>query len=292
MSINNNMNNIKIQVLKNCKINGNESVKLTRQGENYAEVMACERKTKVGARKLNKDEYVVLKTGEIKQYQKYDMKTIHDLKKTFGRLRALIRTNFGADKHNQLFLTLTYNHEVNEKELYNDFKNFYKRLKYAYKEHKFDYITVAEPQGSGRWHLHVMLKSDKEILYIDNRKLEGLWEQGYTEAQRLKSDDVGSYYVAYFTDILETGADEADGAEKSKKRKKGERLKFYPVGFKFYRTSRGIKKPNVEMIEYCDVVAEYGEPIFSQTYEIFDENQQQAINRIYKSTHKKQDNLK
>ena len=247
MQEDNNTNKIKIQGVKPKKIEKEKNVKMTIQGNNYVDVLDMERPAKATIKKLDKKHYCVLRTGEIKEYKKEETteKDKDNLKKTFARLRQLIRTNFTKDGHNQLFITLTYAENMtDEKRLYNDFKAFFKRLQYRLKGHKLDYIAVMEPQGRGAWHVHLMLKSDKPILFLDNVELEKIWGLGYTETQRLKSDDVGSYYVAYFTDILQEGKDG------SKKHKKGSRLHLYPKGFKFYRTSRGIRKPDEIMAEY------------------------------------------
>lgn len=247
---NDNTSKIEMQGVIPRNIGKEEIVKMVVQGDSYVDVMKAEKPTGATIKKLDKDHYCILRTGEIKEFQKDKTKdkSKDDLRKTFNRLRQLIRTNFVKDGSNQLFITLTYAENMtDEKRLYNDFDKFFKKLKYKFKGHKLDYIAVMEPQERGAWHVHLMLKSNQSILYIDNKELAKIWGFGYTDTQRLKSDDVGSYYVAYFTDILA----ESKNAKSEKKRKKGARLSMYPKGFKFYRTSRGIKKPD-------EITAEYG----------------------------------
>lgn len=269
--INNSISKIEVQALEKINLKSKQEVKCIVQGENFLDAVYMEFQQKPGAIKLNKNEYVVLKTGEIKTYKEQNNNKMNkSLKRTFNDLRCLIRTNFTEKSQNQLFITLTYEENMqDEKRLYTDFEKFIKRLKYRYKEHELNYIVVAEPQGRGAWHMHVMLKSNKPVLYIDNKEMEKLWGFGFTDTERLRSNDVGSYYVAYFTDLI----DESDGdmdhdKDKSKMRQKGERLKFYPKNFKFYRCSRGIEKPLVEMREYGDLIKEYGQPKFVSRYEI------------------------
>ena len=277
---NDNTQEVIIQVAKNCKLEENRVVKITRQGSKYAEIMCRDKPTRQSIKKISADEYILLKTGEVRKFEKKVDKHSDNLRKTFARLRALIRTNFEGDAQNQLFVTLTYAENMTDSErLYENFRKFMQRLKYQYLEHNFDYICVAEPQGRGAWHMHVMLKSDQPVLFIDNRDMEKIWGNGWTDTQRLKSDDVGSYYVAYFTDLLETDK------KGNKARKKGERLSMYPVGFKLYRTSRGIVQPTVDNVEYTDVLDEYGAPIYEKTYEVVVGGE--IVNRVYKRTHKR-----
>lgn len=280
----NNTKKIKIQGVEPKKIDKQKYVKAIVQGKNYIDIMDKEIPTRATVKKLSKNEYLVVSTGEIKQYETKETKekTTKNLKETFTRLRQLIRTNFTNNSKNQLFITLTYKENMtDEKQLYKDFDLFYKRLKYKLKEHKLEYIAVAEPQGRGAWHFHIMLKSTNQAnLYIDNKTLEKIWGNGYTDAQRLKSDDVGSYYVSYFTDLLE------EDKKGNKKRVKGSRLSMYPKGFKFYRTSRGIEKPKEIYLPYGELEKQGYKNTYINAFEILKEDGQ-VINEIQKETWKK-----
>lgn len=289
--MNNNIKLIKLQVENSIPIHKKQQVKCTIQGDKFLDILYLEKQSTVGAIKLNKKEYLVKSTGEIKEYQYSEKKQVKNLKKTFKELKYLIRTNFSEISSNQLFLTLTYRENMqDEKRLYSDFNKFMKKLKYKYTQHQFEYITVAEPQGRGAWHLHVMLKTNLKILYIDNKIITSLWEHGFTKTEKLKSDDVGSYYVAYFTDLT-IEDNNASSEEKSKKRQKGERLKFYPKNFKFYRCSRGIKKPKIEFREYQAIRKEYGNPTYIKTYSLNEvddkDNIVKRINLIQYESYKK-----
>lgn len=282
----NNTKKIKIQGVEPKKIDKQKYVKAIVQGKNYIDIMDKEIPTRATVKKLSKNEYLVVSTGEIKQYETKETKekTTKNLKETFTRLRQLIRTNFTNNSKNQLFITLTYKENMtDEKQLYKDFDLFYKRLKYKLKEHKLEYIAVAEPQGRGAWHFHIMLKSTNQAnLYIDNKTLEKIWGNGYTDAQRLKSDDVGSYYVSYFTDLLE------EDKKGNKKRVKGSRLSMYPKGFKFYRTSRGIEKPKEIKIKYEELEKQGYKNTYTTAFKLIDTMQDDKIlNVIQKETWKK-----
>ena len=292
MQDNNNKSKIKIQVAKPKKIDKNKIVKATIQGDKYIDIMASDKKNGATVRKLNKDKYVVVSNGEIREFNKDKTntdKTITNLRKTFNRLRQLIRTNFTNDSNNQLFITLTYRENMtDETRLYKDFKAFFQRLQYRLKGHKLDYISVIEPQGRGAWHIHLMLKSDKSVLFIDKKELTKIWGKGSTKTERLKSDDVGSYYVAYFTDLQVINNNSGLDKTNNKKRIKGARLSMYPKNFKFYRTSKGIKKPDEIYIEYKEIE---GQEEFTNTYtsaiSIYDEEEEREINFIQKEVWKK-----
>ena len=281
-----NIKKVKVQVLEPKKIDKEKYVKAIVQGRNYIDIVEKERQTGATVKKLSKKEYLVVSTGEVKEYKPKEEtteKAIEDLKKTFTRLRQLIRTNFDNVSKNQLFLTLTYGENMRDPEkLMKDFEIFYKRLKRKCKNCKFEYISVAEPQGRGAWHFHIMLKAvNQKYLFIDNKVVSELWGHGWTTTEALRSDDVGSYYVAYFTDILDPNS------KNEKKRQKGERLKYYPKGFKFYRTSRGIKKPKEINIKYEEVEKQGYENTYTTAFEIYDELEDKVLNRIQKETWKR-----
>ncbi len=275
------------------QIEDEEVVKLIKQGAIYADVVYQQRKPKVMIKKLNKSEYMHVETGEIKEFNLSDGKTnIRSLQMTFKRLVELIRCNFTKNDSRQLFITLTYKKNMcDEKQLYIDFKYFYDKLKYKYKDkHKFEYITVAEPQQRGAWHLHIMLKSDK-TLFIEDKEIRKMWGHGITQTERLKGDDVGRYYVSYFTNLkIEDMGKLTPEQKKQKKYIKGSRLKYYPKNFKFYRCSRGLKKPEITFKSWGDVKKIYGEPTWQKSYSFYymdENNKMQEVNLLHKASFKK-----
>lgn len=105
-------------------------------------------------------------------------------------------------------------------------------------------LVVLEPQASGSWHLHGLIKKkNSKLPYLDNNsEIEPMWRQGFTKTKRLKdSDNVAAYLMAYLTDVPK---DEILPGTKDKAIIKGARLHFYPSGVHIYRTSRGIKQPD------------------------------------------------
>ena len=208
--------------------------------------------------------YVNLDTGEIHDMDTSNNSRLDNLKstkQTMKKLRRLIAHNFTGGK-NQLWITLTYRDHITETAIvYMDFKAFIRRIRNQFGN--VDYITVIEPQASGRWHLHVLLKNDSELT-IPNNDLAKMWGQGFTKTKRLKrADKVGNYLIAYLSN-LQIG----DEGSQNKSIVKGARLYMYPKGIRIYRTSRGIKKP-LEMTttkgELMETYKINSPPTFSRT---------------------------
>lgn len=224
---------------------------------------------------IDKDHYMLRVgefAGEVREFEHNETRagSFSSLRRTFKKLRYLINNNFsGAD--NELFITLTYADNMTDRQrLYEDFKNFIKRLKYKFKdEYHFDYINVIEPQGRGAWHCHLLLKADKR-LFIHNSVIAELWGQGFTNTRRISNvDNVGAYLTAYLADLEVTDdldplslsnamnmhSDciekevEIDGEKVTKRFIKGGRLPMYPANIQLYRKSKGIEMP--ERFEMC-----------------------------------------
>lgn len=169
-----------------------------------------EPKTKV----IKGHRYVVLETGEINNMNRESEKRTDNLdsvRRTMKGLRRLIGANFVSNKINrkdQLWITLTYREDVNATDknspevVYKDFKRFIRKLREKYNP-TIEYIAILEPQASGRWHLHVLMKTlDHSKLYIPNSNIEKLWGRGFTSTKRLKnSDNVSAYVMAYVSNV-------------------------------------------------------------------------------------------
>ena len=208
--------------------------------------------------------YVNLETGEIHAMDTSSSTRLDNLKstkQTMKKLRRLVAHNFTGGI-NQLWITLTYRDHVTETAIvYRDFKAFIRRIRNQFG--KVDYITVIEPQASGRWHLHVLLKNDSELT-IPNNDLAKMWGKGFTKTKRLRrADKVGNYLIAYLSN-LQIG----DEGSENKAIVKGTRLYMYPKGIRIYRTSRGIEKPLEVTTTKGEIMETYkinSPPTFSRT---------------------------
>src|SRR5699024_1208881 len=157
-------------------------------------------------KKLNSDEYVDLKTGEVKEFEKTENRSqsYNSLRQTFKKLRYLINNNF-TGKRNELFLTITYAENMTcAIRIYDDIRKFVMCLKYRFKdESTIDYINVVEPQGRGAWHCHVLLRfNELEKIFIPNQKMADLWGHGFVTIKSMKNvDNIGAYLSAYLADL-------------------------------------------------------------------------------------------
>lgn len=241
-------------------INKDDLVTVTQMGH-ITEVQYLEhRNLHAAIRKINADEYVVLATGEVKQFAKSENRADNknSLRQTFKKLRYLINNNF-TGQSNELFITLTYAENMTDhRQLGKDFKNFMHRLQTKLKNKNIEYIRVSEPQGRGAWHLHVLLKG---VPFLENEMLRKIWGHGFVRINKIQGvDNIGSYLTAYLSDMpldeFTGGADKnLDVVEKltetgTKKIVKGGRLHLYPSGMNYYAKSKGMKYPERKNMRY------------------------------------------
>ncbi len=216
------------------------------------------RNQKATIRKLNKNEYLLISTGEIKEFKHKESRqdNINAVRRSLRSLRNYINTNI-TDNNKALWITLTYaENMVDTKRLYTDFEKFIKRLRYAFGH--CEYIVAMEPQGRGAWHAHLLAIYENKAPYIPNARLAKIWGNGFVKINLLKDiDNIGVYLTAYLGDMeLKSIADYRGEKTKTittngkdKKIIKGGRLKLYPTGFNLYRISKGIKKPKESLID-------------------------------------------
>lgn len=269
------------------KIDNHSLISLKQMGHIF-EVCYCEhRNNKATIQLLDKDNYVILNTGEVKQCDHISNRSenIAQVSQSLKRLRDYINTNV-IEPNNCKWITLTYKENMTDtKRLYNDFKNFIKRFKYQYGN--FEYIVAMEPQERGAWHCHCIIIFDKKAPFIRNKIIEQLWGQGFTKTNKLNDiDNIGAYLTAYLGDMeykKEYGniekfnikeVDEIGGIKLKTPKKfiKGGRLCMYPPNFNLYRISRGIKKPTKEYMQYSVAKEKVGlgNPTYAKTIKLTD----------------------
>ena len=277
-----------MQEEKNQVVISPEAMVTVTQMNHLTEIQYMEKMNRaVAIKKLNKDEYVNLATGEIKEYQHIENRSesYNSLRQTFKKIRYLINNNF-TGKPNELFVTLTYAENMTDtKRLYTDMNKFIKRLKYKYKESSdIDYLSVVEPQGRGAWHIHVLLRFNAlSSVFVPSHELAGLWGHGFIKIERIQNvDNIGAYLSAYLADveltsdnIHNTVAEDREIVEKEvdgvkKQFVKGGRLHMYPSGMNLYRKSKGITFPERKKMTYKNAkkIVGSGQPHYSKRYEI------------------------
>lgn len=240
---------------------------------NVVELMYQEkRNTKNYIKKISDSKYIDLRTGEVKDCIRTENRSqsVNEVRKSLGRLRDYINTNV-TDVSKCKWVTLTYKENMTDtKKLYEDFKNFNKRMRYHLKKqgYEYEYIVAMEPQGRGAWHAHMLMIFNSKAPYIDNDNvMSKMWGNGFTTTKKLDKniDNLGAYLTAYLGDmelfegkdlfgseyiinnnytISEAQVDE-EGKKVSKAFIKGLRMALYPPKFNLYRCSRGIKKPEI-----------------------------------------------
>ena len=254
---------------------------------------------KAHVKKLDKDRYVYLGSGEIKEFNHIENRSqsFNSLRQTFKKLRYLINNNFtGAG--NELHVILTYAENMTDtKRLYKDYEKFIKRLRYKYKDiSSIDYISVVEPQGRGAWHCHVLLRFNEiDKVYIENSELAELWGHGFVTIRSLKDvDNIGAYLSAYLTDVeltedniisfVDVDTDyvivvkEVNGQEKNIV--KGGRLHLYPSGMNLFRKSKGIVYPERQRMKYKEIKKIVGsaEPTYQKSITVENDDFTNTIN--------------
>ena len=220
--------------------------------------------------KLNKEEYMVKSTGEIKNYSLSENRSdsVGELSRSFDELRSILNANFSGHE-NEIWVNLTYRENMQDnKRLYRDRQKFWQKLLYKYPEIPLQYVSIAEPQERGAWHLHeVWKRTDGKPLYIKQSELLKIWGHGSVFVKRLdQSDNVGAYLTAYLYNLPAV-----DGADGSKGFTKGARLHLYPSKMNLYRCSKGIIKPGWNLCTKENAAQGFGEPVYRKAYEILDD---------------------
>ena len=123
-----------------------------------------------------------------------------------------------------------------------DFKRFWEKLHYHYPD--LEFIRILEPQHTGTWHIHVLLKTNcYQKLEIPKQVVETLWGHGFVRVVKIRdNDNIGAYFSAHQKDV---NAFDAESEEQTDRKCiiKGARLQFYPPNKRIYSCSKGIEKP-------------------------------------------------
>ena len=236
---------------------------------NISEVMYSEKRSRGGyIKKIDKDNYVDVRTGEVNQFNHIENRSqdLNNVAKSLAFGRDMLNSNI-TDVSFCRWVTLTYADNMTSPEkLASDFKHFNSRCRSIFGH--YEYITCAEPQARGAWHLHCVFIFPHKAPYMANDTVFDCWKQGFVTVKRLDNvDNVGAYLTAYLgdmelseassvgvsfaqNDIKEIEFEDDNGEKCSKKYIKGARLYMYPPGFHIFRYSKGVKKPDVTMIDY------------------------------------------
>ena len=217
------------------------------------------------------------------------------LRKSMKNVRDIINCNV-IDPSNARWLTLTYAENMTDRErLMRDRQVFWQRVVRWHKKRGLsvpEYITIVEPQGRGAWHTHEVWCYPCKAPFIPNDVVSDMWGHGFVTIKKIDDvDNVGAYLTAYLCDVpLDDAISEGlicdrmeikeaeitaeDGTKHIKKYVKGARLHLYPSKMNFYRTSRGVKRPDVEWMrsEKAKKKVSAGTLTFSKTIRLSDDD--------------------
>jgi len=304
------------RLAKNIRPSPDQNVQVKLMG-NICELKHMQKEPQAHIRKLDKDNYIDLTTGEVKEFQHHE-KRIDDftsISQSLKRLRELINCNATTDVKKCKWLTLTYAENQKDTErLYKDFKYFNSRLRYFLNKNghpPYNYLAVAEPQKRGAWHLHVFMIFSCNAPFIHYDVIKNAWQKGAIQIKAMDNiDNVGAYLTPYLTDIdivdcvndknlkindiREVEEVDEGGNKVDKAYIKGGRLKLYPAGMRLYRASRGIKRPVVyECTEKQAIQSVEGAALtYEKTIKIYDEKADTVINVINYRQYNKKANVK
>lgn len=193
-------------------------------------------------KRINQNEYCDIRTGEVKEYQHREQNRSCNMNRSFERLRQLINANFTGEI-NERHITLTYAEKMIDFDKASmDFKRFWEKLHYHYPD--LEFIRIIEPQHTGSWHIHALLKTKKYgNLSIPHEQIETLWGHGFVrKTTTLGCDNVGAYFTALLKNV-DVFEDDTKGVTDKQYIVKNARLQFYPPNKRFYGYSKGIVQP-------------------------------------------------
>lgn len=229
------------------------TVKCTTYG-NYIDITTISGvKKNANVIKLNKDEYVVVKTGEIRKYNTSAEKKMDNIRRAKRELQRTLIENFSA-KPCEAMITLTYKENMQDKEkLSYDWKILSKWIK-RYVGAEIAYIAIIELQKRGAYHLHVPIKRvDGYKLIIPQAELQAHWQHGTADIRRTNKNTC-EYLSGYF--------------EKTYKAVRSLKQEKYT---KLYHCSKNIKKPGKFYDIFKNVAKKYPKEINSAIGKIYNE---------------------
>lgn len=232
-------------------------------------------------RRLNRDSMLDTYTGEFIRCNRARSRldNRYTLMKSMLTVKRLVNCNFTGSS-SELHIILTYQEKMCDTEkLYQDFRKFWSKLQYRYPS--LQYISIAEPQRTGTWHFHLLVRDGgKRPLWIENKEISNLWGHGFTKTVRVpRVTNFGIYFVARL--IHDDPPELTESQSREKHRIKGGRLRYYPARFRFYRVSKGIERPIVLKMSYAEAeqLIRNSIPLFETTKDIsrIDENGETTV---------------
>lgn len=165
------------------------------------------------------------------------------------------------------------------------------RFRYYLKKHEYqpaEYITAAEPQGRGAWHLHCLFLFPEKAPFIPNADMARIWGHGFTKTKSLQGIDnpglyltaSGRYGIIGSTPRRKCKRTDSRGGNNRRTRQAPKESNYQrgaaasvPARLNLYRASRDVKRP--EIWQTTEVEAQalvHGAPLtYEKTISITDE---------------------
>ena len=217
-------------------------------------------------KKLNKYEYLDIRTDERKYYNLDKPTTIKDVKRKVRKYEEIVMYNFQGGK-NELFITLTCRDKITDLQVIkNRYQEFLKKIQKDYKG--LECIALFETTANSYWHIHLFIKyvDTSKVLYIPHNELKDYY-WGYGAVHIIKNSNT-------FRNL---------GHSKDSRQEKLERLTNFPKNCRMYSKTKGIKIPPKEKKQFKDC-PEFKSRDYSitsaDTYMIRNENTDAIVNAI------------
>lgn len=174
-------------------------------------------------RRLSSNTYLDRNTGEVCAYHSRDKPTQRSINRAFKKLYRLICANFEGSKGIMLTLTVTSELSASPSDLYSYYSKFWRKLKRHFPS--LEYLAVIEPHQSGRFHYHVLLKSNKGSMPKVPAEFTGCcWMVGRVHSTKIYDVEGLARYL--------TG-----------KKKRLAWLQYHSSKTRLWRSSKGIVRP-------------------------------------------------
>lgn len=195
----------------------------------YTEFSCCQKNRKnttsiSNCKRLDKNHYVDIETGEVKEYKHNQTKTVESFRNCHKIIPMIIKGYFrGLDNEREIILN--YDSPLfDHKSLSDDFKIFLKGFNKLCSE--YIYLYGKEPFSDGSWYMRCIIKvNDDSTFRFSEEQLREIWEKGKVTIKCIENIDRFSWSF----DILRT--------EERKKK-----LRFYPSKFHPFGYTRGLSK--------------------------------------------------
>lgn len=261
----NNKNNLVVEKSEHeYKIGENDTVFRTDLGKYSKITFVANPNKNNNIKKINKYQYIDLRTGKIKQYNLDKPTSKSDVNRKLKKYEEIVLYNF-AGGASELFVTLGYKATITDiAVIKGDYDRFLYNLKQDYKD--IDCIALFEQNGNWSWHTHIFIKNNKhKKLFIERAKLIEYWGNE-------------NVYVMPNKNTFQTL-----GHSKDKRDDRLERFMYFPKGEKIYHRTKGIKTPIKEKMTFknCpEFNSNNHTKVSNKTYHITNPSNDKVVNTI------------